>query len=170
MNENLILLGRITKTHGYSGNLIFVLNSFKAELISDYNWIFIERHGEKVPYKVEEWREIDNSRIIVSLKDIDTEDKARNFAGSDFYLPDMSINLAPTDEYLLAGLEGWKLYRSGNYLGEVIEVIDNKAQTLLRVAGEKNEFFIPFVDDFVEEFLPEEQSIIVSIPDGLIDL
>ena len=170
MNENLILLGRITKTHGYSGNLIFVLNTFKTEVISDYSWVFIERHGEKVPYKVVEWREIDNSKIMVSLKDIDSEDIAKSFIGSDFYLPDTTINLAPSEEFLLAGIEGWKLYQSGNYLGEVIEIIDNKAQTLLKVLGEENEFYIPLVDDFLEEFLPDENKIIVNIPDGLIDL
>jgi len=170
MNENLILLGRITKTHGYSGGLVFVLETFKTDLLQDFEWIFVERHGEKVPFKVVSRRDVDNAKMIISLKGIDKEELARNFSNSDFYLPDTQIDLEPTDEIMLSGLEGWKLFQSNQYLGEVIEVIENKAQTLLSVKGEEKEFLIPFVEEFVVDISSDSKSIIMDIPDGLIDL
>ena len=115
MNENLILLGRITKTHGYSGGLVFVLETFKTDLLQDFEWIFVERHGEKVPFKVVSRRNVDNAKMIISLKGIDKEELAQSFSNSDFYLPDTQIDLEPTDEIMLSGLEGWKLFQSNQY-------------------------------------------------------
>jgi len=170
MDENLILLGRITKTHGYSGGLVFVLDTFKTDILGDFKWIFIRRHGEQVPFKVVERKNVDNMRMIISLKGVEEEDVAKTFVNSDFYLPDNQIDLMPTEEVLLAGLEGWKLYDSEKYLGEVIGVIENKAQNLLNVKGEKSEFLIPFVEEFVVVVSSDEKSITMNIPEGLIDL
>ena len=170
MDENLILLGRITKTHGYSGGLVFVLTTFKTEVLGDFDWIFIRRFGEQVPYKVIERRNADNRRMIISLKGVEEEEFAKTFVNSDFYLPDNQIDLRSVEEVLLASLAGWKLYDSEKYLGEVIEIIENKAQNLLNVKGEKNEFLIPFVEEFIVDISSDEKSITMNIPEGLVDL
>ena len=170
MNENLISLGRITKTHGYSGGLIFTLNTLKTQVLRDFEWIFIQKHGEKVPYKVIERSDANNAKMVINLMDVEDENAAKSFVNCEFYLPDIQIDLTPSDEILLSGLEGWKLYHFDNYLGVVVEVIENKAQVLLSINGEGSEFLVPFVNEFIVDISADEKSIIMNIPDGLIDL
>jgi len=170
MNENLISLGKITKTHGYSGGLVFVLETFKTGVLRDFEWIFIKKHGEKVPYKILERNDTSDAKMIINLKDIEDEESAKSFINCEFYLPDFEIDLAPSDEILISGLTGWKLYHFDKYLGVVEEVIENKAQMLLSVIGEGSEFLIPFVDEFIVDISTDNKSIIMDIPEGLIDL
>jgi 16S rRNA processing protein RimM len=170
MEDELIHLGTITKTHGYKGELVFVLKTLKTDSLSEPEWFFIERYDEKVPYRVESIQVVDDSKIIVKLADVDDESTAKLFAGSGFFLPAGRLNLGLADDILLAEGKGWKVFNGDDFLGEISDVTDNKSQLLLTVVAGDREFLIPFVEDFVVESDVEDKVLVLDLPEGLIDL
>lgn len=55
-------------------------------------------------------------------------------------------------------------------LGILTAVLENPGQTLIEVQNDARELLIPYVDEFVKEVNYETRNILVSLPQGLLDL
>ena len=170
MDEKLITFGKISKTHGFSGAMVFVSYQLTTDVIREKDWVFVERHGEKVPYRIDEINIADDKTFIAKLSGIDSEEKAREFSGSEFYFPASSLKLSKSEEFYFEGLGGWKVFNGDDFMGEVAEAVDNNGQILLTVINAGNEFLIPLVEEFIIKTDEEDKVLILSLPDGLTDL
>lgn len=170
MNEQLIKLGQIAKLHGYKGSMVFRLSSMHTSIISDFNWVFVNMHGEDVPWKVESYKILDTANILVKLDEINDDIAVKRFLNLEFSLPSKSIKLPELTELPVDSIKGWKVMVNDNELGIINEIIENKFQMLLSVATIKGDVFIPLVQEFIEDVNSETKSIQMALPEGLLDL
>ncbi|OIO99578.1 MAG: 16S rRNA processing protein RimM [Bacteroidetes bacterium CG2_30_33_31] len=171
MKNELTLLGIVAKTHGYKGELICRLEGFTTKIISDkLEWIFIKRHGEKVPYRINELNKSDDWKFILSLKNVENEEEASKLVGSDFYLIKNDIIFDEVNKLIESGLIGWKIYDKKRCAGEVVDYFDNKSQILLSVRNEKKEFLLPLADDLILNVDNKNKILSLDFPEGLDDL
>ena len=63
--EDCYYLGKITKTHGFKGNLILHLDTDEPELYENLESVFIERDGMLVPFFFEFAQRLKKLRINI---------------------------------------------------------------------------------------------------------
>ena len=68
-------------------------------------------------------------------------------------------------------LKGCRVYAvDGEYLGDVTDVLDAGGTEILEVHRDKEEMLIPFAQVYLKSIDPDQQKIVVDLPEGLRDL
>ena len=69
------------------------------------------------------------------------------------------------------GLVGYKIYSNKSLIGTVSAVDDTTANILFSIITESgDEILIPATDDFVESIDENKREIIMSLPEGLLEI
>ncbi len=91
--------------------------------------------------------------VIAALRDIGDRTAAEALRGARIFVPRSSFPTAGSDEFYWVDLIGTQVVnRDGVRLGQVIGLLDNGAQSVLRVRdGEAPERLIPFVAAFIDQ-------------------
>lgn len=109
-----------------------------------------------------------NNTATVLFHDINSVEEASHYVSQDCYIEVNAQHELSEDEYYFRDLKGCKVYQKDHYVGEVIEVIEQPAQTILRIKTDSSEFLLPFVKAFVTEVDISEKRIDVSLIEGFI--
>lgn len=173
-SANCVLIGKIGKPHGIGGEV--KVTSFAGDTagLLGYKAIFLspDRKGrQKRKYQLLKGRDQGNYAII-SLSGIDNRNEAEQIRDYLVWIDrDDLPELSPT-EFYWHDFKGRDVRtRQGEYLGKVRKLISNGSQDILVINGESGrEYMIPVCDDFVQEPDDKKGTIIVSPPDGLLEI
>ena len=168
--EDCYYLGKITKKHGFKGNLILHLETDEPELYNNMESVFIEKNGMLVPFFFETIRPHSKNKLLVKFEDISAED-AEKLVNHPVYLPLDTLPELDDDMFYYHEIIGYKVI--DNHKGEigiVKNVNDSGVQALFEIDFNGKEILIPVVDDWIAEVNKEERIIRIETPEGLIDL
>lgn len=170
--DDIIEVGYVSKTHGLSGNLeVVVTVDWLDELGVDF--IFIEIDGCYIPFCIAEERSKNSGRLL-KLDNIDSKEEAERLIGATVF-----VSKDDFDEDELAEAQGvdytdYTIYDADGTKVGVVEYVDYDTENVLFCLQEKDaagyQIMIPAVDDFIVEIDDDKQSIIMNLPDGLLDL
>ena len=163
-------VGKIVRKHSFRGEVIILINSDYAEIISETESVFIALGDNLVPFFMDKWNWQKNLQLRVKFEDVDTEMDADAIVNRKVYLPNTFLPELEGNDYYKDEIIGFSV-KDINYglLGVVRSINDKTPQTLLEVENEEGVVLIP-VDAFVKEIDRENNTIIVATPEGLIDL
>ena len=166
LNNDFIVIGRITSTHGIKGWVSIESYSSNLEDIFDYK-LFLIIDGNFKKIDVDDYRMMPK-KIIVKIKNIDSIELAEKFLDYKIYTKSDELSKLNEDEYYWNDLIGCSVYSNEqNLLGKVSSIIRNFSSDILVVSNHKNkdEILIPFIKDFLLEVNIKEQIIIVDWKD-----
>jgi 16S rRNA processing protein RimM len=164
-----ILLGRISKAHGFEGAVTVKLEKTFIENIPDMESVFLEIEGKPVPFFIKEsdYRGGDILRLIFT--DYNAIEKINEFTGCNVFLTTGEKNNNESD---IKTFHNYKICLADNTLiGTIREIIENPGQWLLQIltpAGK--ELLIPFHEDFIRSVNKKKKIIIVELPEGLTEI
>ncbi len=165
------LAGSLLKSSGIKGEVILKFNNDCPEEIQKLESIFIDVDNKLVPFFIEKIKSKSTSTAVVKLEDIDQEEKATEFSGSEFYISHEQVKVLNISADEPIDVSGYKVKDQNNKLvGEVIEYIDITKNPLLNVKTESGEVLIPAKDELIIEVDDDLQEILINIPEGLLDL
>ena len=156
-------IGYISKSHGFKGQvkLGFFEEEYK-ELLIIKGFLFLEIDGKGVPFLIED---IDAGGAVVKLEDVDDEVSARKICGLKMISFEKDLEEKENE------LVGYVLHNQEKEVtGEINEVQDLNGNIVLRVTKEEQEYLIPFHEDLVLGIDSEKRFIVLSIPEGLLDI
>jgi 16S rRNA processing protein RimM len=166
-----ILLGTITKPHGTKGGVLLWLTDIKADEIRKMEQAFIEKDGLPVPFFIEDFRIHSSETIIVKFEGIDSETKAKIFAGDAVYV---FPNQLRRDKRAIEGLISVKGYRVNDvqlvFVGFAEGIIGIDKNPLLQVVHEGREYLVPVHEDIIREVNDKTREITIEAPEGLFEL
>src|SRR5690606_24957509 len=84
--EDCYYVGKITKPHGFKGNLIVHLETDEPELYENMESVFIETNGMLVPFFFEFAQVHGNNKLLVKFEDVSAEE-AERLVNKELYLP-----------------------------------------------------------------------------------
>lgn len=170
LKEDCYYLGKITKLHGFKGNLILHLETDEPELYETLESVFVEKNGMLVPFFFEFAQPHSNGKLLVKFEDV-TAEEAEKLVNRDLYLPlDTLPELDGTDFYYHE-IIGFTIYDQTNTeVGQITGINDTTAQALFEIENDGKEILIPIVDDWILDLDRKNKAILVQIPDGLIEL
>jgi 16S rRNA processing protein RimM len=165
-----ILLGTITKVHGYEGAVTVRLEKPFIENIPELESVFIEIEGKPVPFFVT-FLDYPGADIIrLQFDGYRSIDKVKKFAGCRVFLT--SGNPGSDSGQDIRSLTGFKIYTcDSKKIGTVTGLIENPGQALLIIdAGKGMEILIPLHENLIVKIDRKKKIIEMDLPEGLTDL
>ena len=164
-----ILLGRISKVHGFEGAVTVKLEKTFIENIPDMESVFLEIEGKPVPFFIEESDYSGGDILRLIFTGYNTFEKVNEFTGCKIFLTTGESNNNGTD---IKTFNNYKICLADNSLvGIIREIIENPGQWLLQIltpAGK--ELLIPFHEDFIRSVDNRKKIIIMDLPEGMLDI
>lgn len=165
-----ILLGQITKIVGYEG---FVAIRLEKNFIGNYKEqesVFLEVEGKPTPFFISDYEFSGGDILKLQFDGYESADAMSEFIGANVFLVGDGYDTDDNDspDFLM----GFVVKSTdGKCVGTVSDVLENTAQYLLSVkASDGREILIPFHEDLIDSIDEENAVLVMSIPDGLIDL
>ena len=126
---------------------------------------------EGSPHKIEKVR-FQGPSVILKLSGIDDRTAAEACRQKDLYITEDELPELPEDTYYIRDLIGMQVVtEEGGVLGTLSDVLQNTAQDVYEVQREEGKsLLIPGVAEFIREVNLAERTIIVRLPEGLLEL
>jgi len=167
----LIPFGKVSKTHGLSGEVRIFPFSRKVENLSTLERIFIQKKREEKPleFKIVRKRPEKHS-AIVGLEGIKSVDAAEELQGCIVLVEASDLPETEENEYYWFQLVGLRVYTTEDkYVGKVEDLIESASQSLLVVKDERKEHLIPMINTIIREINLKHARIVIFPLKGLLD-
>ena len=169
--EDCFYLGKIVKKYSFKGELLAKLDTDEPELYDTLDAIFIDLKGHLVPFFVENSQLHKSNLLRLKLEDVSNESDAEALLKCALYLP---LDLLPPlkgNKFYFHEVIGFTIRDiSFGEVGLITSVNDSTAQALFVVDRNGTELLIPMNDTFISEVIRDEKTIVMDLPEGLIDL
>jgi len=169
-HEEAFYIGYITKTKGLKGEVQLYFEYDEPSLL-DLDVVFADMNGKMVPFFVAVCKLQHNNTGNIYFDDIDHIDKAQPLLRKKIYLPLAKMPDRSDDEFHYNDLKGFIVSdETHGELGEIIEVNEYPQQFVATVSYQNKEIMFPLNDDMIIEIDENEGTILVDLPEGLLDI
>ena len=189
-------VAQVLKSNGTDGELVLGFREIAPEDINLQEPVFIIFDGLPVPFYIESFQKRGNTKALVRLTDICSQEDVEEIAGKAVYieqdgLPEMSL-----EEDGFAALVGWVLLTPAGIpdqvgddeetvgedeetagedeemelyeVGEITDFIDIPNNPCIEVETENGAVMIPLHEDLIISVDPENRELIMEVPEGLL--
>jgi 16S rRNA processing protein RimM len=165
-----ILLGKITKVHGYEGAVIIRLERNFSDNVPEIESVYIEIDGRPVPFFIDYSDQTDNYTLRIKFTDYDSTEKIKEFIGCRVYLTESTDQEMPVeDQNSLVNFE--VLSEDDISIGKIMEVIKNPGQLLLNIRTRQGkEILLPLHEDLISEIDVKSKIIRMILPEGISEI
>ena len=169
--SELFPIGRVVRIHGVKGKVEMAYTDGVFMRV-DRPVLFFRIDGLPVPCFVEAASVHSKGRALLKLEEVDTASQAEILSDCEvlFPLADVPVGNEEHDDWNF--LTGYSVrgLKEG-YVGKLALVNVQSANTLLHVAtADGREVLLPFHPDLIAELDEQKRTLLLDIPDGLLDL
>ena len=177
----MLQIAQVLKSNGTDGELVMSFREIAPEDINLQEPVFIIFDGLPVPFFIESFQKRGNSKALVRLTDITSQEDVEEIAGKAVYIEDESLSELSLEDDGYAALVGWlvltpEIADQGGHdeepvlyeVGEITDFMDIPNNPCIEVETENGAVILPLHEDFILGLDPENQEIIMQIPDGLL--
>ncbi len=173
--ENLRAAGRITKTHGVSGEMVVTFGC-DVPPWEELRCIFLMMDGLPVPFFVESSRPKSAESDLIMLDGVESEKEASALCGKTVYVAADELEAAVdapdfSEGFYVDDLVGFRAVSDDGRLGGKIAALEASTANCLFIietdAG--TEVLVPAAGEFISEVDPERRTVTLSLPEGLLD-
>ena len=176
-NEDWLIIGIITSSHGVAGKLnIKSLSDFKERFTqSGKRWIQKDEE-EPVPYNlISGFQKPGKDSFVISLEGIKDRNEADNLKQHKLLVKSNDIPKLKDNEFHLNQLLELdvKLFVEGEIkiIGKVVDLItENNTLLVIRLLQNNKDVLIPFVKEIVTTIDRRNKYLVINPPKGLLDL
>ena len=195
--DDLQQVAQVLKSNGTDGELVMSFRDIAPEDINIEEPVFIVFDGLPVPFFIESFTRRGNSKALVHLTDIESQEDVEEITGKAVYIDSNSLPELSIEEDGYAALIGWMVLKPVSMapgtetdshraaedvgktgeieefdeveeIGEITDFIDIPNNPCIEVETKNGAVMIPLHEDFILSLDPEYQEIIMNIPDGLL--
>ena len=165
-----ILLGKITKVHGYEGAVNIRLERNFSDNIPEIESVFIEIDGRPVPFFIDYSDSPDLQTLRIKFENYNSTERIKEFVGCKVFLTESTDPEIPVEDPNTL-IEFEVLSQDDIAIGVIVEIITNPGQLLLRIkSGTGKEILLPLHEDLIMEVDTKQQIIKMIIPEGISDI
>jgi len=173
--DELVPAGHFRKPHGTKGEIAISLTAVIAGTtrnpLTDL-FLICEIDGIFVPFRIENYRSITDSSAYIRLKNINSEEKARELAHKEVFLHKNHFKGEIKNESLLT----WEYFigftlidEQLGTIGTIIDVDTTTINTLFVVEKGNEEILIPAAEEFIIQVNENQKELIAALPEGLVE-
>lgn len=169
--QHVIVLGRLTRPHSIRGEIRVDYYADSPQLL-DKPLLLRAGAGPARPVKVASWRAW-RDQLIIRLEGVDDRGAAEMLRGRELLIDAAHLPEAAPDEPYLHDILGLPvlLAATGEAVGVLEDVLFPAGQEVWTIrAADGHEILLPAVPEFVDDIDPEGGRILITPPEGLLDL
>jgi 16S rRNA processing protein RimM len=165
--SNYLTIGRIVRSHGVRGE---VRVAVYTDMPERFTWLKSVYVGEENPQAVTvEKVRFHKDQVILKLAGYESRDVAESLRGLLLQVPEDEAIPLEEGEYFLYQLVGLAVYSDeGEHLGELVELLETKANSVFVVKGSRGEVLLPDTTEVVREIDFENGRMTVHLLPGLL--
>jgi 16S rRNA processing protein RimM len=169
--DELFRLGKIVRTFGSKGEVIFQIDSEIIDRIKKLESVFININENLVPFFIEHLERRPKNQAQVKLLDVDSTDDASILAGCEFFIPFGLLPKQKGTQLYSFEIEGYTVIDAiRGETGTVTAVLEMPQQSLLAIEFNGKEILVPIVDEIIRKIDRKKKEIHIEAPEGLIEL
>lgn len=163
-------LGFVSKKHGLGGAVVVILDVDYPEDYITLESVFVEINNKLVPFFIESIS-IKGNKAFVKFEEVDTAESAEELKGNALFLPLDSLPELEEGQFYFHEVIGYHLedIKYGK-VGIIKSILSGPQQDLFQVDAEGKEVLVPIIDDLITKVDHEQKILIVSLPDGFLDI
>lgn len=163
-------IGFIMKPHGLKGQVTIALDPEAPEDFSSIETVFVEVRERLLPYFIEAIS-LKGSKAFLKLEEVNTPEEALHISKSALYLPKTARPKSARGAFYDDEVIGFEVTDSETgLLGRITEVMQAGPNKLLSVDYQGKEVLIPLNSPFITSVNKAKKRIIVTLPDGFLDM
>lgn len=165
--QDVYKIGQIGRTHGIKGEVTFNFTDDVWDR-AESEYLFLRVEGILVPFFLEEYRFRSDSTALLKFLDYDSANDVQFLIGCEVFFPHaLTPEVGEDDEYTWRYFTGFELFdETAGHIG-TIDRVDDSTQNVLFQVGER---LIPAAEDWIKDINHKERTILMSLPEGLLDL
>jgi 16S rRNA processing protein RimM len=168
--DDFFYFGKVLRPKGFKGELRISLDVDDPSDYSELSMIFVERKRELIPMFITSWI-IEGNKAAVKLEGIEDEESAEKLQGCKLFLPMEVLPPLEGDKFYYHEVIGFEIIDDKHgAIGTLKNVIDLPSNPLFEIDNKGKELLIPIQDDIIKKVDRENKTILVSAPEGLIDI
>lgn len=169
-------VGRAIKPHGINGE---IAASVDGDIdIASLKCIVLDIDGIFVPFFINSFRARGSEAVLLTIDGVTDENQAASLCNKEIYalrsdIGDIDSNTIDEDGgFYISDLIGFTLLdEQDNEIGSITGYDDSTANSLLIIEDKDHTVrYIPIADDLIEDIDPENKTISINVPEGLLDL
>lgn len=161
---NYIYIGDIVNTHGLKGELRIISDfKYKDKVFKPEFKLYVGRQKEELEIKT--YRQHKNYDMV-TLVDVNGIEEAIAYKGDSVYINRDDIDI---DGYFDEDLIGLKAYTDNEYLGDITDILKNKANDILVINSDNKRFLVPNLPEFIINVNLVDKRIDINNIKGLFD-
>lgn len=169
--EECFYLGKIVRKYSFKGELLAKLDTDEPEMYTEMESIFVDFSTNLVPFFIESSQLHKSTLLRFKFEDVDTEQDAEDLIGAGLYLPLDMLPKLDGDKFYFHEIIGYTaIDENFGEIGVIKGINDTTSQALFEIDREGKEVLIPMIDDFIKKLDRDQKTILLQVPDGLIDL
>jgi 16S rRNA processing protein RimM len=169
--DSLHRIGKLGKPWGHRGELTVHLDAADPEELLHSGVLFVDIEGQKVPFFYSSLQEKGRTGLLVKFDDFDDPSAASILVGRELYAPPGLLADGSDESWDPEQLIGLVVIdEEHGELGEVTGIGGTADNPVLEILKGGREMMVPFVDEVVTGIDPENNTITVRTPPGLIAL
>ncbi|MBO5818049.1 MAG: 16S rRNA processing protein RimM [Paludibacteraceae bacterium] len=160
-HEEVISIGRITRTHGKRGELQCLMTNEYWDN-ADAKFLILKLDNILVPFTVLDWRGKGSDSLIFKLEYVNDEQQAQRLIGNEAFM--LLSDMSEEDELLPTwqSLQGYYVIDTDQGdLGLVADVDESTINTLITLEDGR---MIPIHEDFIIEINSEDKRLTICLP------
>ncbi len=169
--ENCFYLGKIVKKYSFKGELLIKLDTDEPQLFTEMESVFVEQRKNLIPFFISESSLHKSELLRVRFEDVKNEEEANALIGAHLYLPLEFLPKLTGNKFYYHEIIGFTAEDdSFGKIGEITGVNDTTSQALFEIDREGKQILIPMIDHFIKNVDRENKIILLSVPEGLIEM
>lgn len=169
--EGKVRIGKVSRLHGYKGEVSLKLEKEYIDLFSELEHVFLKVADKAVPFFIDNVRFTPQGYALVFFDGVDDQAEAERIRGTEIWIDEKEIPETALDPDDPNNLLGYNVVdKTLGELGQVDSIVEYPGSTYLVVAREEGEILIPMHPDILTELDHKTKSARIEAPEGLIDL
>lgn len=165
-----IKIGKIVATFGLTGDIIIEHNLGKKSAFKNIEVVFIEQtKNALLPFFVKTGKIKSDIETQILFDDIKSKEDAKRLVGKPVWLTNEDFDKLVEKKSPIA-LLGYDVYNDDEFIGKVIEVIEQPHQILLTIIYKEKEVYIPLHEESLIKIDNKKRCVIVDLPEGLLEI
>jgi 16S rRNA processing protein RimM len=169
--SELYFLGKITKLHGYKGELTAWLDTTNLLDYSSLQHLFLFQKDRITPFVIEDIGKKTNNTLKLKLEGIDDENSAKPWIKAEIYIhPDQSSENDLMRDDVRSWI-GFQVHTEDHHpLGVLADIQESPVNPQLEIDVNGVMIFVPMQPHFIEFIDTEHREIHLNLPPGLLEL
>ena len=165
MPNDMLLIGKVSKTHGLAGELKIWPLCDSAVYLSQFQELIIK---DKI-YKVTSSR-VHKKLLLAKLEGVTSIEDAMMLLNNDIFVTDEAARaVLPEGKHYVRDLTGCEVFtEAGEFAGTLSGVLNLPAQDVYVIKTERGDAMIPVVEEFVKNVDITAKKIIITPIEGML--